>query len=192
MLEEIGIICLNIGVWLCERTELCRALAFKYLCGAGLESCTLGTKMMDSWLLCADFKWNSRIKGRKMGARVSKEGNSQFSCLEFTIDVWWNTTAYWEEKQKQKYNNGGKRTRRIGWEYVQKKLWQPLVMQREREVMRVDGKLIWIALGVIKFKFTAAGEVDLQRCGASPDTPSGPQNWGPVVFVFPGVLRSAF
>ena len=94
MIQIISIACLNIRFWLCERTEICSTLAFEYLCGAGLESCTLGTEMMDSWLLCADPKWN----------------------------------------------------------------------------------LTWIILGVVKLKFVAAGEADLQKSDASPNTSAGPQH----------------
>lgn len=50
---------------------------------------------------------------------MNKEGNSQFSCPKYTTGVWWNTIAYWEKKQRQKYNDGGKRAKRIGWKNTQ-------------------------------------------------------------------------
>lgn len=43
--------------------------------------------------------------------------------------------------------------------------------------MRVDGKLTWITFGVVKLKFIAAEEADLQKSDALPDTSAGPQHW---------------
>lgn len=42
--------------------------------------------------------------------------------------------------------------------------------------MKVGGELTWITLGVDKLKFIAAGEADLQRSDASPNTSVAPQH----------------
>lgn len=42
--------------------------------------------------------------------------------------------------------------------------------------MRVDGKLTWITLCVVKLNVIAAEEPDLQSSDASPNTPAGPEH----------------
>lgn len=86
---------------------------------------------------------------------------------------------------KQKYNNGGKKTKWLVCEYVQKKFWW-VTADAEGEInfsfllkgMRVDGKLTWITLGVVKLKLIGVVEADFQRFDASPDSSACPQHCG--------------